>query len=285
MQPNLATVYSPRVSERLVAASVVGRLTNQNYKFIGAATIEIYSVDNMPLNDYQRTSGSQRFGNAGNIGTSLQGFTLQEDKSFAGVVDTLDNAQQMKVLKPGAILARETREVLIPYIDAYVLQVMETAADVAGNDLIVAAGATTPSNAFTNFLALRAHSIDNQGPEDGYTAVMIASYYNDLKQSGFVLNSDIGQKILQRGFLGTVDGTPVKCAPSSRMPNSTGTGAYNVDLLITHPIATTFATVLRKFKVHQDPWGIDGTGIQGRESFDAFVDVNKIQTLTAHRIS
>lgn len=282
---NLATVYQAKVSERLIAASVVGGLTNQNYKFIGGSTIVIYDIDTMPLNDYQRSSGAQRFGNAQNIGTGTQSFTLGQDKSFNGVIDTLDNAQQMGVLKPGAILARQLREVIIPYIDAYVLQSMETAANAAGNDAIVTPGATTSTNAWANFLTLRSFSIDNQAPQSGYRAVMTASYYNDLKQSGFITTGDAAQKIKQTGFIGDVDGTPVKIAPSSRMPSSSGSGASNVDLIITHPIVTTFATQLKKFEVLNKVWGIDGSGIQGREAFDAFVDVNKIDALTTHRTS
>lgn len=284
---NLAVVYQPRVSERLKASTVVGGLTNANYKFIGGNQIVIYSVNTMPLQDYQRNAGSQRFGNAGNIQTTTQTENLGQDKSFNGVIDTLDNDQQMKVLKPGPILARQVREVLIPYIDAYVLQVMETAANVAGTDAIVTPGATTSTNAWANFLTLRSYSINNEGPETGYRAVMTATYYNLLKQGNFLnTGGDMSQKIKRSGFLGDVDGTPVKIAPSTRMPASSGSGASNVDLMIVHPIVTTFSHQLKKFEILKSKiWGIDGVGIQGREAFDAFVDINKIQALTTHRTS
>lgn len=283
--PNLAIVYQKKVSERLKAATVVGGLTNQAYKFVGGNEIVIYSVNTMPLNDYQRAAGNQRFGNASNIDTTSQSFTVQEDKSFVGAVDTMDDEEQMGVLKPGAILAREVREVIVPYVDAYVLQVMETAANSASNDTIVTPGATTSTNAWANFLTLRSYSIDHEGPEDGYRAVMIAAYYNSLKQSGFVTTGDSAQRIHQSGFLGQVDGTPVKIAPSGRMPSSSGSGASNVDLMIVHPMVTTFANKLRKFSVFPKVWGIDGPGIQGRLVFDGFVDANKIQALTVHRTS
>lgn len=276
---NLATIYKAKVSERLVQASVVGGLTNQNYNFIGGNTIVIYSVNTMALFDYQRQAGAQRFGNAANIQTTTQTFQLGQDKSFNGVIDTLDNQQQMGVLKPGAILARQVREVLIPYIDAYVLSTMYTAADAAGTDVIVTPGATTAANAWANFLTLRSYSINNNGPMDGYRAVMSSTYYNLLKQSNFVnTGGEDAQKMKTTGFLGNVDGTPVKIAPINRMPS-------NVDLMIIHPSATTFATQLKKFEVLNKVWGIDGQGIQGRQAFDAFVDVNKIQTLTVHRTS
>lgn len=276
---NLATVYQKRVSERVVQASVIGGLTNSNYKFTGGGTIVIYSVNNMALQNYSRDAGAQRFGNAGNIQTTIQTETLGEDVSFNGVIDTLDDAQQMGVLKPGAILARQTREVIVPFIDAYVLQVMYTAADVAGNDEIITPGATTSTNAWSNFLTLRSYSINAGGPEDGYKAVMTAAYYNSVKQSGFVTTGDSAQKIKQSGFLGDVDGTPVKIASTGRLPS-------NVDLMITHKDVTTFAQQLKKYEVITSKiWGIDGIGIQGRHAFDAFVDVNKILELTVHRIS
>lgn len=275
---NLATVYQKRVSERVVQASVIGGLTNKNYSFTGGGEIVLYSVNNMPLQNYQRESGAQRFGNAGNIQTTDQTFSLGEDVSFNGVVDTLDDAQQMGVLKPGAILARQTREVIIPFIDSYVLQTMFTAMGVAGNDVIITPGATTSANAYSNFLTLRSYSINAGGPEEGYRAVMTATYYNDVKLSGFVTTGDAAQRIKQSGFLGDIDGTPVKIASSGRMPS-------NVDLMIVHPMATTFAQQLKKYEILNKIWGIDGAGIQGRHAFDSFVDVNKILTLTCHRTS
>lgn len=275
---NLAVIYQKKVSERIVQASVVGGLTNSNYRFTDGGSIILYSVNNMPLQNYGRNAGAQRFGNAQNIQTSTQEFSLGEDISFNGVVDTLDNAQQMGVLRPGQILARETREVIIPFIDAYVLQTMYTAMDVAGNDEIITPGATTTTNAWANFLTLRAYSINAGGPEEGYRAVMTASYYNDVKQSGFVTTGDLAQKIKQTGFLGNIDGTPAKISSSGRLPS-------NVDLMIVHPMATTFAQQLKKYEVLNKIWGIDGQGIQGRHAFDSFVDVNKILTLTCHRTS
>lgn len=272
---NLASKYSKKVSERLKKGTVIGGLTNKNYDFIDVNTVKLYSVGTFAMNNYAR-AGENRYGNPEEITTSLQTWTLAQDRSFTGTVDKLNDSQSMGVLKPGSILARQLREVVVPEIDTYILQVMATAANVAGQDVLVTPGATISSNAYTNFLTLRGNIIDNEGKEDGLKAVMTAAYYNMLKQSGFVLASNIAQQGRQSGDLGLIDNTPARIAPSSRMP-------ANTDLIIVHPEVTTFANVLTDYNTNTKPQGISGVLLEGRVSYDGFVDVNKLHELVTHR--
>jgi len=280
MAQNLATKYSPKVSERLKKATVIGSLTNRNYDWKGVDTVKLYSVDTFDMNDYQR-SGDNRYGDPEETGTTLQTWQVSQDRSFSGTIDALNNSQSMGVLKPGSVLARQIREEVVPEVDAYVLQVMATAGATASRDDIVTDAATTKDNAWTNLVSLKADIVDNEGKDNGLYAVMTSDYYAFLLQSGFVLASDRGQAKNETGNLGTVNGMQVRIAPSSRMPSTSGA----IDLLIVHPEVTTFADVLTDYVTHTNPKGINGTLIEGRVAYDAFVDTNKVNEIAMHAVA
>lgn len=275
MAQNLATKFSSKVSERLHSESIVGMVTNQNYKFVGEATIKIYSVDTMTMNDYQR-GVENGYGNPSEIGTTLQTWTLDQDRSFTGTIDALNSAHSMGVVKPGEVLARQIREEVVPEVNAYVLSVINTAGEAAGREDIVSDAATNASNAYVNYLAIKANITDNLGKAKGNTAVMTASYYNFLKQGGFVLDSDSAYRDRKSGNLGTVDGDEVVIHTSAEMP-------ANTDLIITHKDVTTFADVLTDYVTHKNPRGINGHVVEGRVAYDAFVDTNKVNMIGIHR--
>jgi hypothetical protein len=275
MGQNLATKFSSKVSERLHSESVVGMVTNKNYDWAGVDTVKVYSVDNMTMNDYSR-GGDNRYGSADEIGTTLQTWQLAQDRSFTGTIDRLNSEQSQNVTKPGSILARQIREEVVPEVNAYVLQTIVTAGEVADRDDIATDGTTSASNAWTNFLLLQADISDKLGKQDGRVAVMTAAYYNFLKQTGFVLDSDSAYKDRKSGNLGTVDGCKVVIHTSAEMPTST-------DLVITHKDVTTFADVLTDYVTHKNPRGINGSLVEGRIAYDAFVDTNKVNQIAIHK--
>ena len=67
MAQNLATKFSSKVSERLHSESIVSKVTNKNYDWVGVDTVKVYSVDTMEMNDYVR-SGDNRYGMPTEIG-------------------------------------------------------------------------------------------------------------------------------------------------------------------------------------------------------------------------
>lgn len=277
---NLAQKYSPKVSERLKKATVIGRLTNRNYDWVDVDTVKLYSVDTFPMNDYDRNS-AQGYGDPQEATNSLQTWQVAQDRSFTGKVDKLNNKQSMGVMKPSSILARQIREEVVPEIDAYVLQVMATAGAAASRDDVVTDAVTTKDNAWVNLVSLKSNIVDNEGKDSGLFGVMTSAYYAFLLQSGFVLASDKGQSKNESGDLGTIDGlTPVLC-PSSRMPATTGA----IDLLIVHKEVTTFADVLTDYDIITKPEGFSGVRINGRVAYDAFVDINKVNEIAMHAVA
>lgn len=275
MAQNLAQKFSPKVSERLHSESVVGMVTNKNYDWTGVDTIKLYSVDTMTMNDYSR-NGDNRYGSPDEIGTTLQTWQLDQDRSFTGTIDALNSAQSQGVTKPGSVLARQIREEVVPEVNAYVLQTIVTAGEAANRDDIVSDAATTANNAYTNFLDIQANISDNLGKKTGRVAVMTASYYNFLKQGGFVLDSESAYRDRKSGNLGTVDGCDVVIHTSAELPT-------NTDLIITNKDVTTFADVLTDYVTHKNPRGVNGWVVEGRIAYDAFVDTNKVNEIGIHK--
>lgn len=275
MAMNLAKKYSSKVSERVYRDAIVGKITNKNYDWTGVDTIYLYSVDTFPMNDYRR-SGENRYGTPSELGNTKQTWQLEQDSSFTGTVDKLNNAQTGGVMSAPSILARQVREEVVPEIDTYVLSVIGAAGATYNRDDIVTDAATTKDNAYTNILDMQANISDNDGKTTGLVAVMTAAYYNFLKQSGFVVDSDGAYKDRKTGNYGNVEGMVIELRPSSQMPT-------NTDLIVTHKEVTTYADVLTDYTTHNNPQGVSGVLIEGRVAYDAFVDVNKIYDVAIHK--
>lgn len=275
MAINLATKFQKKVSERFAAESKTKLLTNDDYDWVGSGAIKIYSVDTVAMGNYTR-SGANRYGSPAELGTTLQTWTLARDRAFTTTIDRRNNDESNFVTESGKFLARQVREKIVPEIDTYILAAIGTAAAAANRDDIVSDAATTASNAYTDFLAINADISDNEVPEEGRVAVMTAQYYNFLKQSGFVLDSDSAYADLKKGSLGTVDGVKIVICPSSRMPS-------NTNLIVTHPVATTAPMLLTDYVTHKNAPGINGWLVEGRVVYDAFVDTNKIKAVGVHK--
>ncbi|WP_238473762.1 hypothetical protein [Paenisporosarcina cavernae] len=64
--------------------------------------------------------------------------------------------------------------------------------------------------------------------------------------------------------------------PSSYMP-------ANTPFLICHPVATVGAQKLEDYKIHDNPPGVNGKLVEGRNRYDAFVLENKKNALYVHK--
>lgn len=275
MAVNLASKFASKVSERLSEESIVGLLTNKNFEWTGVDTIKIYSFNTLSMVDYVR-AGDERYGPTQEIGDTLQTWQVEQDRAVSGSIDALNAGQRMNLITPGKWAAMQTREVIVPEVNAYVLSVIGTAGATASRDDIVSDGATSTTNAYENFLAINGDITDNLGAKTGRVAVLTTDYYNDLMSGNYVLDSDVAMSDRKNGVLGKVDGVKVRVVTTADMPAST-------DLIITHPEVTTFADVLSDLIVHKNPKGVNGHVIEMRETYDAFVDTNKVDEIGIHK--
>jgi len=286
MAINMASKFESKTSELLKAVAKTSRIVNNDWSWDGVNAINIYTLTDPTMNNYA-PSGANRYGSPDEVQDTKQTFTLARDRSWTNTIDMSNYQDTMETRKPAKFLAQATKNVLVPEVDTYRLAALATAGaltnggnygTITARNAIVVAGATTASNAYTNFLSLNADITNNEAPEEGRVAVMTAAYYNFLKQGGFVLDSDKGQSKLESGDLGQVDGVSVVVCPSSRMPSAT-------DLIITHPSNLVAPEKLKDYTVHKNPPGVNGYLIEYRIRYDAFFDLNKIYTLAIHKTS
>lgn len=276
MAINLATKYEKKTSELLSARRKTKVFTNQDYSWDGVESIIVTTLTDPTMGNYDVNGGSSRYGNPTEVEDTQQTFTLTRDRSWTKTIDKLNFQDSMMIRKAGKYLAQATKNVLVPEIDTYVLQTIVTAGEVASRDDIVADAATSSSNAYTNFVTINADITDNEAPEEGRVAAMTADYYANLKQSGFVTDSNLGYQDKKSGVLGQVDGVKIVIVPSGRMP-------LNTDLVISHPSVCMAPEKLKDYTVHKNPPGVSGDLLEYRHRYDAFVDTNKTGQIGIHK--
>lgn len=275
MAINLATKFATKTSDLLKLKMLSKPFVNDNWDWDGVNSINIYTLLDPTMQNYN-ANGANRYGNPTEVEDTIQNFALNRDRSWTKTIDKKNFQDTQMVRNPGKYLAQATKNVFVPEFDTYIFQTIATTATAFNRDTIVAPGATTAANAYTNFLTLNGNVTDNEAPADGRVAAMTVFYYNFLKQSGYVLASDLAYQDRKSGDLGTVDGIQIVMVPSSRMP-------LNTDLIISHPNATVAPEKLVDYTLHSNPPGISGDLLEYRHRYDAFVDVNQVAEIAVHK--
>ena len=119
MAINYTTKYESKIAERFKVGSLTNSACGNDYSFVGAKTIKVYSVDTVALNNFDRTAGSNRFGAVSNLGDTVQEMTCTQDKSFTFAIDAGDMTDQAIDKAAGKALRREIDEVINPTMDKY----------------------------------------------------------------------------------------------------------------------------------------------------------------------
>lgn len=264
MAINLATKFSPKVDEVFATESKASVVVNNDYDFIGAKSIKIYSVGTAQMNDYGRnTDGTARYGIVKDLSTDIQEETMEMDRSFTFAVDKMDEDETLGALNAGTALARQLREVIIPETDKYVYKKM---VDNAGKTVTET---LTETNTYDSLATANAEQDEAGVPEEGRVAVLSPLTYKKLKaDEKAVLDTEVGQEMRIKGVIGEMDGALIQKVQANRL----GTG---INYILAHPVATTFAVKLAEYKIHEDAPGVSGSLVEGRIYYTAFVRNNK----------
>jgi len=259
MAINYAEKYSDRVAERFKTGSLTNSAVNQDYSFLGARTVRVYTIGTVPLNNYSAT-GANRYGTPVELPDMVQEMVLSQDKGFAMTIDKGNNLDQMLTKNAGKALRRQIDEVVIPYIDGYRLKRM---CEQAGS--IVPMAEPAVSTVVAAVLAAGERLDESLVPRTDRTLFIGTKYYTLLKGSGEFLGLEkLGEKALAKGIVGEIDGAKVVPVASSRMP-------ADCFFILAHRDSTTSPVKLDEYKVHENPPGISGALVEGRLYFDAFV--------------
>jgi hypothetical protein len=278
-QINYALKYANVVDERFKLGSLTQALINNSFDWLGVKTVRIFSRNLATLNDYKLT-GSNRYGDPGELGNAEQEMTVTQDKAFTYTIDAATSQDTNGTMEAAATLAENIDNLVIPAMDTYRLGVIvakaPTAGSVSGKSHIVTK-VVTSDNAYEEFLALQELLDDDKAPQGGRIAVVTPSYLNKIKlDDHFTKYGDVATSIAINGFVGDIDGVPTIKVPTSYMPEG-------VDFLITNPITTPSPVKLQEFKINYDAPGISGALVEARVRYDAFVLDKKADAIAVHK--
>lgn len=272
MAQNFAQLFAQKIDERFSRESQAAMALNNDYKFTGVKTVNVYSIPVVAMTDYQRT-GSNRYGTPDDLGTNVQALTITKDRAWTFIIDKGDKIQSQMVLDAGKAVSRQLREVVIPEYDKHVFHTLAKAATAKGN---TASTAATKTNAYELFLAGQEKLGDANVPDAGRVAFCSYKFANLLKQdSSFMKYSNLSQEMVVKGIMGEVDGVKIVKVPASRLPEG-------CSFILTHPVAATAPKQLSEYKIHEDAPGISGWLCEGRFIYDAFVLNEKANAIYYH---
>lgn len=272
MAIELATKYLPYVDEIFTAESKKSLLTNNDFSFDGAGTVKIYKISTSEMNDYGRNGASgnnwSRYGTVQSLDATTETMQLKRDRSFTFAIDKLDTNETVGQLEGASALARQVREVVVPEVDTYVYQKMtENAGTKTPKEVL------NSENIYEEIINASKVLDDELVPDEDRVLVVTPETYRIMKMNPeIIMNTDIGAEDRKRGVIGILDGAVVVKVPASRLPEGFG-------FMLAHPSATVAPTKLEDYKLHQDPPGINGTLVEGRIVYDAFVMENKAKAI------
>ncbi len=268
MSRELVTKYLPYVDELFAQESKKDLLTNNDFSFDGATSVKLYKISTAEMNDYGRngaTTGNwSRYGAVKDLDATTETANLTRDRSFTFVIDALDQNQTGGTLAGATALARQIREVVIPEVDTYVYSVM-----VAGAGHKPAAVALTKDNIYDEIVKASA-ALDNElVPETERVITVTPDTYLLMKKcKDIVMETEIGEEMRIKGVIANLDGAMTIKIAASRLPKGFG-------FMLSHKSACCAPTQLEDYNTHVNPPGINGTLVEGRIVYDAFVFDNK----------
>ena len=261
MAINLASKASPKVVERFKLASCTEGIFSSQYDWTGVATVKVYTVDTLPLNNYNKTTTKgSRFGNLTEVGDTVQEMTVTDDKAFNGAIDKGNNTAQLQIKAASKILRMQTDEVIIPYVDKYRLGKLAAGAGTVKNSV-----ALTKTNAIDTILTAGAAMSNLLVPKMGRVLYIGETEAIKIKLADQVVGVDkLAEKAIVNGVIGAIDGMQVRIVPDSYMPENA------VFMIVTKNCACAPKKIETYRILDQHP-DIDGHVVQGRLLHDCFV--------------
>ena len=188
MAVNLTEKFATKVDEKLKLEALTGQAVNNDYEFVGAKTVKVYSIDTVEMGDYKKT-GLNRYGEANELSDSVQEMTMSQDKSFTFTIDKMNGEESNGARQAGEALARQIRERVIPMVDLYRLGEMAKKAGTKAT-----ASNLTKTNVADAILA-GTEALDNAEVSIvGRQLFVTPATYKLMKQSAdIVLDTEIGQ--------------------------------------------------------------------------------------------
>ena len=258
---NLATKYSSKLDQLFTAGSYTDRYINKKYDFTGAKTVEVYTVTTVDPTNYDRTNTGDRFGGNNELEDVITAYTISNDKSFKIAIDDGNYEQQALAKKAGEVMRAEMEEKVIPMIDAN--RLLKAAIGAAAVSQYYSPTSNKP---YEDVLKMSAALDESKAPQSGRVLWVTPAFYNLIKGeiTTQVLASGYNDKLVGRGFVGELDGTPVVKVPSSYFPT-------NTSAIMVHRDALLGVDQIKTTRIITDSELVDGKVLVGRFIYDSFI--------------
>ena len=186
---------------------------------------------------------------------------MTQDKGFSITIDRGNDSDQMLTKEAGKMLGIQLSEKVVPLMDKYALdKYFHEAGNIVGAD-------TVPSqDDIVSYIFDAATTMDNKlvPPENRYLYIK-ATYYNILRQaSEFLAVDSLAVKALGKGLVGEIADMKVIKVPDCYFPE-------NTYFLIAYKDAVILPNKIKTARVLKNVPGLDGSLLEGRNYFDAFV--------------
>lgn len=256
---NLHLKYPKQLAEAFSKPSFLTGKVSERYDWLGVKTIRVSSITTQAMGDYTR-SGTSRFGTPTELQDTYQEMSITQDKSFSITIDNGNNQEQDLMKNAGTVMAAQLREQTVPTADKYAFaQFVKHAGKIAGvtkPDKTTIIGAVLTGLTYLN---------DALVPDDGRTVWATSEMCQFIAQSTEYMSlRDLGRAAISRGELGEIQGASLVRVPASYLPT-------NCYFLITYKESILHPKKINKSRVQQDPVGVDGSVLEGRFNYDAFV--------------
>lgn len=275
---NYAQEVLDLIDERFYLESKTNAIVNNGikFKFTGVNTVTIYNVDVVAENDYRR-SGTMRYGELVELGDGVQDFILSQDKSFSISIDRGNREDSEMVLDIEEAVDRQVREVSVPTVDVYRLNILTSYA-VANSQ--VATNALAYNDVFQKILVQRAALINAKVSLDDIVVYVTPTTEMYLwRDPEFKVACDKTKEDRATGVLGTVLGMTVVVCPDSYF-------IANFGFLMVSKKVLVAPTKFNEIKTGDGfPFGISGMVAFGRRYYDAFIPANKGVAIRLHKIA
>lgn len=263
MAIHLESKASPKLVEHFYRESVTDGLFSKDYEWTGVETVRVHSLDPLPLHDYDRTKvdGTSRFGALTEVGDTVQEMTVEDDKSFNGVIDNGNNTSQLMIKAASKVLKEQSRSVLIPYADKYRLKKLADGAATVKVDSTALTKGNILDAIFTGNAVMSNLLVSNTG-RVVYIGELEAV---KLKLAEQVVGLEkVGQKAVVNGACGVVGGAQVRIVPDVYLPSG-------VKFMIVKKGVACAPQKIRTMRILDDQYIVDGHIVQGRMLHDCFV--------------
>lgn len=280
MAINFASKASPKVLEAFSKESLTEGIFSKDYDWTGVATVRIYSVDTLPMQNYDwdLVDGTSRFGSLTELGDTYQELTVNQDKSFNGAIDKRNNTSELMIKAAGKVMSRQTRDVIVPMVDKYRLAALAAGNGVtgfggAGGGFIKYNVSLTKDNIVETIMTHNAELNNALVPKKGRVLFIKESEFIKCKLASQVVGTgatvqDVAKNIIVNGEFGTLDGLHIVPVPDSYMPDG-------VLYMIVTKGCSCSPKKIETMRIIQDHPNIDGHVVQGRLLYDCFVFAKK----------